>query len=235
MPPETGLGQGRQKSGRGDRFLNDHPIKPRYIQNMRHVSLEGEFVRLEPLTIGHLPDLEENFEPKLFDYYPKPYSTAREFVEENLEMQKSGTFLPFAIVDKATGQAIGCTEFSGVDEKNRKLEIGGSWIKLSYQGSVANSEAKYLLLSHVFENLGYVRVQFTANALNAQSRAGIERIGGRFEGILRNAMILPDGKLRDDAYFSIISQEWTQTRESLRQRIMQKAAKVHENPAEVVI
>lgn len=134
---------------------------------MKHVSLNGEFVRLEPLTLDHLPDLEMDFEPKLFDYYPKPYSTAREFVEENLEMQKKGNFLPFAIIHQLSDRAIGCTEFSGIDEKNRKLEIGGSWIKLSHQGSVANSETKYLLLRHVFENLEFVRVQFTANALNA--------------------------------------------------------------------
>jgi RimJ/RimL family protein N-acetyltransferase len=147
----------------------------------------------------------------------------REFVEENLEMQKSGTFLPFAIIHKESGQAIGCTEFSGIDEKNRNLEIGGSWIKLSFQCSAANSEAKYLLLRYVFEDLEFVRVQFTANALNVQSRAGIEGIGGRFEGILRNAMILPDGRLRDDAYYSIISQDWPETKGLLRQRIKRKA------------
>lgn len=187
---------------------------------MKHIAFEGEFVRIEPLTIDHLPDLEADFEPKLFDYYPKPYSTAREFVEENLEMQKSGIFLPFAIVDQASGRAIGCT---GIDEKNRKLEIGGSWIKPSLQGSPANSETKYLLLRHVFENLEFVRVQFTANALNAQSRAGIEGIGGKFEGVLRNAMILPDGKLRDDAYYSIISQDWPETSVRLIQRVKRKA------------
>lgn len=190
---------------------------------MKHVSLEGEFVLLAPLTIAHLPDLEENFEPKLFDYYPKPYATAREFVEENLEMQKSGTFLPYAIIHKGSGRPIGCTEFSAIDEKNRKLEIGGSWIKPSHQGSAANSESKFLLLCHIFENLEYVRVQFTTNALNAQSRAGIEGVGGKFEGILRNAMILPEGKLRDDAYYSIISKEWPQTKEYLLQRIKRKA------------
>lgn len=203
--------------------LDDRAAKARYMENMKHLILEGDFVRLEPLTLEHLPDLERDFEPKLFDYYPKPYSTAKEFVEENLEMQKNGTFLPFAIIHKSSGRAIGCVEFSGIDEKNRKLEIGGSWIKPLHQGSPANSETKYLLLRHVFENLEYIRVQFTANALNAQSRAGIEGIGGKFEGILRNAMILPDGRLRDDAYYSIISQDWPQTKKSLGQRIQKKA------------
>ena len=85
---------------------------------MNHVTLDGQFIRLDPLTADHLPDLEDEFEPKLFDYYPKPYSTAREFVEENLDMQKSGsTFLPFAIVHKPSGRAIGCPEESHYDDK----------------------------------------------------------------------------------------------------------------------
>lgn len=187
-----------------------------------NVTLEGQCVRLERLTLEHLKDLEHDFEPKLFDYYPKPYATAREFVEENLEMQKSGTFVPFAIVHKKTGRAIGCVEFSSIDEKNRKLEIGGSWLKREYQGTAANSETKFLLLSYVFEQLKFVRVQFTANVLNAQSRAGIEAIGGQPEGVLRNAMILPDGTLRDDAYYSVIIQDWPETESRLRQRIAKK-------------
>lgn len=78
---------------------------------MNHVSFDGNYVRLDPLTLAHLPDLERDFEPNLFNYYPKPYATAREFVEENLEMQANENFLPFAIIHKGTGQAIGCTEF----------------------------------------------------------------------------------------------------------------------------
>ncbi len=195
-----------------------------YEIEMQNQTLEGKFIRLEPLTADHLKDLEADFDPSLFDYYPKSYPTAREFVEENLEMLKSGTFLPYAIVLQSTGEAIGCTEFSGIDEKNRKLEIGGSWLKPRFHGSAANSEAKLLLLQHAFENLGFVRVQLTANALNARSRAGIEKIGGRFEGILRNAMILPDGKLRDDAYYSVIQNEWSSVKIALRKRIESKPA-----------
>lgn len=97
------------------------------------------------------------------------------------------------------------------------------YCEMNTNPSVANSEAKYLLLHHVFEGHEYVRVQFTANTLNAQSRAEIEGIGGKFEGVLRNAMILPDGKIRDDAYYSIISKEWPDSKERLRQRIKRKA------------
>lgn len=192
---------------------------------MNSVTLDGEYVRLVPLTLDHLTDLESEFAPSLFAYYPKPYSTAQEFVDENLEMQKQGRFLPFAIILKSTQRAIGCTEFSGIDEKNRKLEIGGSWIKPVHQGSVANSETKFLLLRYVFESLEFVRVQLTANELNAQSRAGIEKIGAKFEGILRNAMILPDGTLRNDAYYSVIAADWPEVKKNLQLRIRQKVSR----------
>ena len=186
-------------------------------------TLEGEFVRLEALTLDHLADLEQDFDPSLFAFYPKPYGSAREFVQENLQMIQLGNYWPFAIIHREPTEAIGCVEFSGVDAKNRKLEIGGSWLKRSLHGSPANTEAKLLLLDHVFERLNFVRVQFTAHAQNAQSRAGIEGIGAKFEGIMRNAMILPDGNLRDDAYYSIIAAEWPQTRAALLARLLRKA------------
>ena len=189
---------------------------------MSPIVLQGSIVRLEVLSLEHLKDLAEDFDPMLFDFYPKPYATAREFVEENLEMAKQGNYIPFVIIHQKSGKAIGCTEFSSIDEKNRKLEIGGSWLKPSFLGTAANSESKLLLLQYAFEKLNFVRVQFTANALNARSRAGIEKIGGKFEGILRNVMILPDGKLRDDAYYSIISAEWPAVSAILRLRVKSK-------------
>lgn len=184
--------------------------------------LAGKFVRIEPLEPRHLNDLENGFDPSLFDYYPKPYSTARDFFEENFEMEKSGSFVPFAIVLTSTSEAIGCTEFSSIDLKNRKLEIGGSWLKRYYHGTAANSEAKLLLLQYVFENVEFVRVQFTANTLNSLSRSALEKIGARFEGILRNVMILPDGKLRNDAYYSIIASEWPTVKSLIQERVQSK-------------
>lgn len=195
------------------------------MQSLKPVTLKGSFVHLQPLAPSHLPDLEKNFEPRLFDYYPKPYSSALAFVEENFEMQNTGTFLPFAIVMASSGEAIGCTEFSSIDTKNRKLEIGGSWIRPSHQRTAANPEAKLLLLKHVFEDLEFVRVQFTTNVLNAQSRAALDKIGARFEGILRNAMILPDGTLRDDAYYSIISSEWGLVKQALERRVQDRLSR----------
>ncbi len=110
---------------------------------MDFIMLEGIFVRLETLTNEHLSDLEKDFDPTLFDFYPKPYETALEFVNENLEMaKKQDDFLPFAIIHKELNEATGCTEFSGIDRKNRKLEIGGTWLRRHFHGTAANSESK---------------------------------------------------------------------------------------------
>jgi len=189
------------------------------MMNRFNISLEGRFVRIERLKIEHLADLEKQFDPTLFDYYPMPYATAQEFVEENLEMEGQASYVPFVIKLASSGEAIGCTEFSAIDLKNRKLEIGGSWLKNSFHRTAANSETKYLLLKHVFQDLEFVRVQFATNVLNKRSRSALEKIGAKFEGILRNAMILPDGTLRDDAYYSVISSEWPSTKELLETRI----------------
>lgn len=194
---------------------------------MKDFSLTGRWVRIESLALSHLPDLEHDFDPGLFDFYPKPYASAREFVEENLDMQKRGNYRPFAIVLITSGEAIGCSEFSSIDLRNRKLEIGGSWLRPEFHQTGANSEAKLLLLRHAFEDLKCVRVQFTTHALNRRSRAALEKIGAKFEGILRNAMILPDGSLRDDASYSIISHEWPATREALEQRVRKKPKPCH--------
>ena len=187
------------------------------------MNLIGKNIRLEILKIDHLRVLENDFDPTIFKFYPKPYATASEFVSENLEMAKQDSYLPFAIVLSSTGEAIGCSEFSSIDRNNRKLEIGGSWLKRQFHGTYVNSEAKLLLLTYAFETLNCVRVQFTANVLNSQSRAAIEKIGGQLEGILRNAMILPDGTLRDDAYYSIIVKDWPIVKSKLMRRVFAKS------------
>ena len=182
----------------------------------------GQFVKLEPLSLQHLSDLEKDFDPSLFSFAPKPNATVRQFIEENLELQKKGNFFPYAIILNSTGEAIGCTEISSIDEKNRKLRIGGSWLKKSFHGTAANSESKFLLLQHAFETLNMVRVQFTENVLNRRARAGIENIGGHYEGVARNSMVLPDGKLRDDARYSVIAKDWPGVKTSLELRIQKK-------------
>ena len=127
--------------------------------------------------------------------------------------------MPFVIEDLASGSPIGSTRFWKIDRVNRKVEIGHTWLSLSWQRTHVNTEAKYLMLRHAFEVFGCVRVQFTTDELNAPSRAAIMRLGARQEGIVRHERIMPDGRKRNSVRFSIIDDEWPQVRSALEQRI----------------
>lgn len=118
-----------------------------------------------------------------------------------------------------TGEVIGSTRFWKIDTKNRKLEIGSTWLSLSWQRTYANTEAKYLMLRHAFETLDFVRVQLTTDEINAKSRSAILRIGAKQEGIVRNERIMPDGRKRNSVRFSIIDEEWPAIREMLESRL----------------
>ena len=116
--------------------------------------------------------------------------------------------MPFVIAQRETGKVVGSTRFWKIDRKNRKLEIGHTWLSESIQRSGINTEVKYLLLSHAFEVMNCVRVQFTTDELNEKSRAAILRIGATEEGIVRHERIRPDGRKRNSVRFSIIDSEW---------------------------
>lgn len=192
-------------------------------------SLVGSSVRLERLKLKHVNDLEKSFDPELFKFCPRTdYINAKEFCEENWECERNGKFEPFAIINQLSNEAIGCVEYSGVDESNRKLEIGGSWLGKKFQGGPWNTEAKLLLLTEAFETRALLRVQFTTDSLNLQSQAALKKIGASFEGILRNHSIQPDGRIRHNAYFSIVDEEWITTKEHLKKRLEVKLRKNHE-------
>lgn len=137
-------------------------------------------------------------------------------VEHYLGSALAGTVMPFLIVRNSDGLVLGSTRFWKVDRKNRKLEIGHTWLRHSAQRSGANTEAKFLLLRHAFEVMSCVRVQFTTDELNENSRAAILRIGATQEGIVRHERIMPDGRKRNSVRFSIIDSEWPQVAERLR-------------------
>jgi RimJ/RimL family protein N-acetyltransferase len=177
------------------------------------ITLTGGHVRLEPLVEAHVPDLcRVGLEPSLWRYmlYGEIDSEARmlDFVRDLLRRQAAGTDLPFAVVDLASGRAIGCTRFMEIQPRNRGVEIGGTWYGLAYQRTAANTECKYLLLRHAFEVWGCIRVQLKTDLRNERSQRAIERIGGVREGVFRNHMIRPDGTIRDSVYYSIIDREW---------------------------
>jgi len=145
--------------------------------------------------------------------------TVDAYIGHALAGQAAGTVVPFATVLRETGQVIGSTRFWKIDRVHRKLEIGSTWIAASWQKSFVNTEAKYLMLRHAFEEMACVRVQFTTDEINAKSRAAILRLGAKQEGIVRHERIMPDGRKRNSVRFSIIDDEWPVVKEQLEARL----------------
>jgi RimJ/RimL family protein N-acetyltransferase len=181
------------------------------------VTLDGQTVRLEPLSFSHVPELtlvgtDEGI--WRFMVYGKIEREAdmRGWVKDMLARQSAGGDIPFAVVSKDCGKAIGATRYMNIRRSDRALEIGGTWYGVAYQRTGVNTECKYLLLRHAFETLGCIRVQLKTDARNLRSQRSIERIGAIREGVLRNHMILPDGTVRDSVYYSIVASEWSQVK-----------------------
>jgi RimJ/RimL family protein N-acetyltransferase len=188
------------------------------------VTLTGRVVRLEPLAARHIPDLAQvGFQPEIWRYmrYGKMETIEQltAWVDELLVLQTKGTDLPFAVIFLASGHAIGCTRYLNIDMPNRSLEIGGTWYGLDYQGTQVNTECKYLLMQHAFEQLGCVRVWFKTDARNLHSQHALEKLGAVKEGVLRNHMILPDGYIRDSVVYSLLPNEWPHVKTKLETRL----------------
>ncbi len=176
------------------------------------VTLEGAHARLEPLTKAHLAGLAEvGLDEELWRWIPTPVRTPEEmaaYIETALKEQKRGLALPFAIVEKASGRAIGSTRYGNIERTHHRVEIGWTWVARQWQRTSINTEAKYLLLRHAFESLGCMRVELKTDSLNEKSRAAILRIGAKEEGIFRKHMITSSGRIRHTVYFSVIDSEW---------------------------
>jgi RimJ/RimL family protein N-acetyltransferase len=187
------------------------------------IALTGEAVRLEPLSIEHHAGLcEVGLDPALWRWTPVRIATPedmRGYIEDALRLRDTGSALPFATVERASGRVIGCTRYLNIDQANRKLEIGGTFVAPAWQRTRINTEAKYLMLRHAFETLGCIRVEFKTHARNEASRRAIARIGAREEGTLRNHMVYPDGSYRDSVYFSVIESEWPGVKAALEAKL----------------
>ncbi|CAN0647074.1 GNAT family N-acetyltransferase [Burkholderia cepacia] len=186
--------------------------------------LTGERVELRPLERSDRQALlDAAADGRLWNLtvtvVPGP-DTIDAYIDTALQGRSAGTVMPFTIVDRASGRAIGSTRFWKIDRKNRKLEIGHTWLSESAQRTRANTEAKWLLLGYAFDVLQCVRVQFTTDELNEKSRAAILRLGAKQEGIVRHERIMPDGRKRNSVRFSIIDDEWPE----VRARLMAKLA-----------
>jgi RimJ/RimL family protein N-acetyltransferase len=184
------------------------------------VTLTGRFVRLEPMQEAHIPALAEigvgqDFWDFMLYGRMDTLEDMRAWVLDILERGRRGTDLPFVVIHLASGRVAGATRYLNILPKDRGLEIGGTWYGLEFQRTVVNTESKYLLLRHAFETLGAIRVQFKTDLRNERSQRAIERLGAVKEGILRNHMILPDGRIRHSVFYSIIDSEWPQVKARL--------------------
>ena len=188
------------------------------------VTLDGTFVRLEPLSPTHHPMLcDVGLDDAIWRWNPRrPLRTPDDmhwYIETALRQQASGTALPFATIERASGRAIGSTRFADIDGEHRRLEIGYTWIAPPWQRTPINTEAKYLMIRHAFETLECVRVELKTDSLNERSRNAILRIGATQEGIFRNHMVTHSGRLRHSVYFSIIDAEWPAVKAALEAKL----------------
>ena len=176
------------------------------------VTLRGRIVRLEPLSLDHVPGLADvALDPAIWQWTiarPRSEADLRAWAETALRARDAGTELPFATIDVATDRPIGATRYMNIALEHRRLEIGWTWVAPRWQRTGANREAKLLMLTHAFEALGCRRVEFKTDSLNEPSRAALLGIGATFEGIFRNHMVMPDGRMRHSAYYSVIDDEW---------------------------
>jgi N-acetyltransferase len=180
------------------------------------VTLSDRHVRLEPLSATHHDALVEAVhDGQLWQLWytavPRPEGMATE-IQRRLDLQAKGSMCPFAVIDPATGQAVGMTTYMNIDAANRRVEIGSTWYRQSVQRTPMNTEAKRLLLVHAFEQLDCIAVEFRTHFFNQQSRRAIERLGAKLDGVLRSHQINPHplaaSALRDTCVYSIIASEW---------------------------
>ncbi len=189
------------------------------------VTLDGVHSRLEPMNRDHLSGLQTAAaHPQIWEWtWPgaDPDQIAA-WLEKSLEAAARGVDLPFTTIDKLTGEIIGSTRYLGIDLPNRMVEIGNTWLTPRYQRTPLNTDTKLLLLRHAFENLNCNRIEFKTDANNAKSRAAIANIGAKEEGIRRQHMIVPGGRVRDSAVYSIIRDEWPTVKAGLENKLARK-------------
>ena len=179
--------------------------------------LEGEHIRLRPLVAADAEALHAAADDPagLFRYLPDRLQSLedhRGFVARALAEQQQGRALPFAICALADGAVLGTTRFGAIEPAHARAEIGWTWIRTDAQRTAVNTECKRLLLAQGFEALGLNRIELKTDSLNLRSRAAILRLGATEEGVFRNHMVMPDGRLRHTVYYSIIREEWPQVR-----------------------
>jgi len=191
---------------------------------VKPVTLQGKHVRLEPMTEAHIPGLAEiGVGQSFWDFMlygnMNTEEDMRGWVRDILSRAEQGTDLPFVAIHLESGRVAGATRYLNIMPKDRGLEVGGTWYGTDFQRTAVNTECKYLLLQHAFETLGCIRVQIKTDSRNVRSQTAIERIGAVKEGVLRNHMILPDGRYRHSVFYSILDTEWGEVKKRLEEML----------------
>ena len=189
------------------------------MQSIEPVTLLGQHVILKPLDESHHLELSEAVQDgelwKLwYTFIPTPEKMLAE-IQRRLVLQQQGQMLPFTVFERQSGKVLGMTSFMHIEAAHRRLEIGSTWYRQSAHRSAVNTEAKQLLLNHAFEVLNCIAVEFRTSSFNFKSRAAIERLGAKLDGILRSHQIVKDDILRDTYVYSILRSEWPAVRQNL--------------------
>ena len=187
------------------------------------VTLEGKIAILEPLSLRHHDDLVAAVnDGELWNLWytsvPEPAGVTRE-IERRLGLLEQGSMLPFAVIERSSGEAVGMTTYMNIDLENHRVEIGSTWYRKRVQRTALNTECKLLLLTHAFETLGCPAVEFRTSSFNFQSRRAIELLGAKLDGILRQHIRHTNGTLRDTYVYSIIAAEWPAVRANLAYKL----------------
>ncbi len=182
--------------------------------------LQGTSVSLEPLEQAHIADIRNaaadgELWKLFFTSVPAPEQT-QQWLDTALAMQSQQKAIPFVVREKSGGKIVGSTRFCNIDHQHQRLEIGYTWYSQSVQRSAINTECKLFLLTHAFEVLNCIAVEFRTDWFNRRSQAAIERLGAKRDGVLRNHMILPDGRIRDTVVYSILQNEWPGLKKNLQ-------------------
>lgn len=187
------------------------------------LTLNGRFISLEPMTIKHHSELcEIGLKNEIWRWSPEQISTPtamKKYIETALDEQANGQSLPFVTREKSSNKIVGSTRFGNIDVKNRRAEIGWTWINPMWQRTYVNTEAKLLMLTQAFEVWNCIRVELKTDLLNEKSRNAIVRLGAKEEGIFRHHIICQNGRLRDTVYFSILKSEWNSVKENLLRKL----------------
>ncbi|UAA37511.1 GNAT family N-acetyltransferase [Paraneptunicella aestuarii] len=198
------------------------------------INLEGDHVLLEPLCLSHKEGLIEAFSDGelwnlIYTFVPKA-DQVEDFIKNVEQEWQNGTTLAFAIIDKQTGKVAGTSRFKNTCWSNKRLEVGYTFIGKSYQRSSVHTETRLLMFSYAFETLQMNRIGCLIDYLNQTSRNAMIRLGAKEEGVLRNHMVMPDGRVRDSVMYSFIKNEW----QGIKQNMHYKLSRYSTGSAQVI-